>query len=52
MKKRNLILFVLVLTILQACAQHQSFDEYRASFEKDFKDELLKNDVADRKSVV
>lgn len=46
MKKRNLILFVLVLTILQACAQHQSFDEYRASFEKDFKDELLKNDVA------
>ncbi len=45
MKKNNLISLILIMIILQACAQQLTYDDYKASFEKDFEDELRKNDV-------
>jgi CubicO group peptidase (beta-lactamase class C family) len=46
MKKHNLILLTLIFTILQACAQQQTYDDYTTSFEKEFKDELYTNNVS------
>lgn len=42
----NWISLTLILTLLQGCARQQSYDDFKASFEKDFKDELHKNDVS------
>jgi len=45
MKQTNLISLTLVLTLLQGCARQQTNDDYKTSFEKEFRDELHKNDV-------
>lgn len=45
MKTNYPLIILLLLWISQSCAQQQSFDEYKYSFEKEFNKELHNNDV-------